>query len=532
VVGTVTVTGAPSGFVAPYIGAGACPDVGDVTDVCANPIFTLAQNGSYSLSLDPGTWVVYGFYEINAFGGAFIGAPNVVTVVSGGTLVANVTVPYRVPATLKAKVTVTNVPTDAPIQNVGLVLCPAGVTLSGGTTPLTCVTGSGSSPVTGSTGTIVMTGLPHGSWTAYPSYCTQFGCSTNAQAGVVVQLVHGETTHVLLTTPFLVPPNGILDATVDVTGAPAGFDDSVGFTACQTTSTGTTCDEDWGTLGTPMSLQLGDGSWEISGEYFTPVFGNAISGPTQTVVIQGGQTTTVTVDVPYQILGTAAGRIKVSGTPAGIRFTGYTVTACPVGVTTLNPFPEFSCVTEYSGPGGESYGPTDAAMRGRSDSKVEVPQTARTPINSYDLPTLTPGQWSLSLGYSTAFGSFFAPQSTTVNVTAGGTTTTKLTTPYQVPTVGAVTGHVSVTGAPEFDFQAGAMACSTLPTEGTCTDEVDAYLGSTDVYALDLAPGTWWVSGVVWIYGQTSTQEITTAPRQVTVSVGAQTKENFTVQVT
>ncbi len=36
---------------------------------------------------------------------------------------------------------------------------------------------------------------------------------------------------------------------------------------------------------------------------------------------------------------------------------------------------------------------------------------------------------------------------------------------------------------------------------GSCTNEVDAFLGPNGTYQLDLPPGTWWVQGVVYVYG-------------------------------
>ena len=80
-------------------------------------------------------------------------------------------------------------------------------------------------------------GLPAGSWTAYPGYCTEYGCATNAEAGTPVTLVAGRTAKANLTTPFLIPGEGLLSASVTVTGAPAGFDDQVAVTACPTGTT-------------------------------------------------------------------------------------------------------------------------------------------------------------------------------------------------------------------------------------------------------------------------------------------------------
>jgi len=533
VTGTVTVTGAPKNFVPPFSGAGACPDTGpsSVTTLCADPDYALADNGSYTLTLDPGTWVIDGFYEINGFGGAFLGAPQVVTVTSGGTLVLDTTVPYAKPATLKATVTVSGLPSGVTVQDTTVLLCPSGAPYSGGVQPLTCVNGDSYGVGVTTADSVVISGLPSGPWTAYPGYCTVFGCATNAQAGVPVVLTAGATTRVKLKTAFLPPPDGIVNASVTVSGAPAGFADQVEVTACQVQSLLTDCQSYGGSAGTPFPMELGTGVWEFNGAYLAPVFGNAITGPTELVNVVGGQTISLTLDVPYQVLGTAAGAIKVSGLPGGVRVTSYTVQACPVGGTAFITFPFESCVEEYSGPGSVTYGAADTRRLGKAAHRVTVPRAAGSRINAYNLPTLTPGQWLLNVSYTTEFGSFFAPASTLVTINSGQTTTTRLTAPYQPPTLGAVTGGISVVGAPAYNYQAGARACSSAPTAGTCTDEVDAYLGSTSKYVLDLTPGTWWVQGVVYVYGPTSTQEVTSAPRQVTVSVGTKTRASFTVPV-
>ncbi len=527
VTGTVTVTGGPKGFSAAFSGAGACLDEGDPAVLCADPIYSLAIGGSYSLSLDPGTWVIDGFYENNAFGGAFLGTPTIVTVTSGGTLVVNTTVPYSKPATLKATVSVTGLPAGVAIQETTVLLCPAGAPYSGGVQPISCVNGN-ASPTT--PGAVLISGLPGGQWTAYPGYCTQFGCATGTN-GTSVTLTSGATTRVKLSTPWVVPPYGFLNATVSVSGAPAGFNDEVGLTACQLSLSGSTCTGVYGSDGSTISLELNSGIWEITGSYLAPVFGNAITGPTEIVDVVGGQTTSIAVAVLYQVLGTAAGTIKVTGAPAGTHVTSYSVTACPVGGTAFDTFPFLSCVSEYSGSGGLSYGAADTRRLGRTAHRVTLPRAAGAKINAYALPTLTAGQWQLQASYTTAYGTFAAPVPTTVTVNSARTTTTKLTVPYQKPTVGAVTGKIAVTGAPAGGFQAGARACSTDPSGGTCTNEVDAYLGATGTYALDLPAGTWWVQGIVYVYSGYTTQTVTSAARQVPVTVGAQQKINFTVPV-
>ena len=531
VTGAVAVTGAPAGTAPNYIGAGACPyvDASSLAALCPNPSFALQVNGSYTLSLDPGTWVVSGFYEVNAFGGAFLGSPQVVTVTSGGTLALDLTVPYAKPATLAALVKVTGLPTGTTVQTVSVLLCPAGSTYTADPAPITCVNGSDYFPTPGPTsGTITLSGLPSGSWTAYPGYCTTFGCVTNPAAGRQVTLTAGHTSKVRLTTGFLVPPQGLVNATVTVTGAPAGFNAAVGVTACQIQSSFSNC-TGWGgqAQGSTFPLQLNSGVWEITGEYYAPVFGNPIPGPTELVDVQGGQVQNLTIAVPYQVLGTAAGTIKVTGMPAGTKVTSYTVTACPDSFVTSYPF--LSCVSEYSGPGVITYGAANTRRMGRHVKRLSVPRAASARINAYSLPTLTPGAWDLFVQYTTPFGTFYSHGSTKVNVNAGQTTTTKLAVPYQPPTLGDVTGKVSVVGVPQYSFQAGARACTTAPVAGSCTGEVDAFLGANSRYQLDLAPGTWWVEGVVYDYATPGTQTFTTAPRQVTVAVGSKSTQNFTV---
>lgn len=533
VTGSVAVTGAPAGSSFPLTGAGACPYAGpsSLTTLCANPEYSLAGGGTYTLSLDPGTWVVDGFYEVNPFGGAFLSTPQVVTVAPGGTTVLDLTVPYRQPATLDAKIKVKGLPAGITVQSVSLVLCPTGTPYTGSTQPLPCVSGGNYGNATGSTsGAVSLSGLPPGPWTAYPGYCTMFGCSTNPASGVAVTLRAGRTTKVRLSTGYLVPPQGLVDATVTITGAPDGFTAGVGLTACQVQAYSTICQEDGGPYGGPVQpMQLTSGTWEITGEYFAPIFGNPIDGPTQIVDVQGGQVVNLALAVPYQVLGTATGAIRITGKPGGVAVTSYTVTACPAA--SGRTFGFLACVSEYSGPGVVSYGAAQVRRLGRNVQRLTVHLGSAPRGKSYDLPTLTAGQWDLSVQYQTAFGSFYQRSQTPVTIAAGQTTTTKLTVPYQVPTTGAVTGRVSVVGAPAYAFQAGARACSSAPVAGSCTNEVDAFLGTGSTYQLDLPPGTWWVQGVVYTYGTASTQTVTSVPRQVAVAAGTKLRANFTVPV-
>ena len=97
--------------------------------------------------------------------------------------------------------------------------------------------------------------------------------------------------------------------------------------------------------------------------------------------------------------------------------------------------------------------------------------------------------WLFYPGYQTMFGSYTDPAAEKVNIVAGETTTRNLSVPYQIPTVGAVAGTVSVIGAPQGDFETGVQACSAPPTATTCNDEQDAYDESNGTYQMALHAG-------------------------------------------
>ena len=154
-------------------------------------------------------------------------------------------------------------------------MCPSYAPYNGVDQSIACVSdysdGSGN-PIT--SWAYKVNGLPAGSWTAYPGYCTEYGCATNAEAGTPVTLVAGRTAKANLTTPFLIPGEGLLLASVTVTGAPAGFDDQVAVTACPTGTTDEcqTFYVDEGIEGVvppdqvdSVTVLLTAGSWTVSG---------------------------------------------------------------------------------------------------------------------------------------------------------------------------------------------------------------------------------------------------------------------------
>ena len=99
--------------------------------------------------------------------------------------------------------------------------------------------------------------------------------------------------------------------------------------------------------------------------------------------------------------------------------------------------------------------------------------------------------------------------------------------PYQTPSDGLVTGTVSAVGAPAGGFSSRVRACDAAPTS-LCSGELDASVQSDGTYQLALPPGTWWVSGVVDVFGFGSTgSEAVSPPRQVTVAAGSHLVERL-----
>jgi len=508
--------------------------------VCANPIYALTDStGHYHLSLAVGKWRVAGFYENHPLGGAFLGSAKVVSVSAGQKIVEYVSVAYRKPAALKGTIAVTGVPSGVQMEGLSVLLCPSFAPFIGTLPSIACV--SGYSTSSGNSGSYSITGLPPGAWTAYPSFCPAVGnqfedqCLTNGKAGKPVTLVGGSTSTVDVTTPFLIPGYGLLSGKLTVAGAPAGFSDPPAVIACQKNDKN--CQTDQISSGSNFQLLLGDGTWFVNGLYLAAPFYNGIVGPTETVTITSGHITTLNVTTPYRVLGGATGSITIPGAPAGVAIQDYTVTACPESSPLTGLLAADECVTEYSGPAG---GGIAVVVVGSSVlSKLSHPPAVRAdqagaPLNTYDLSTLTAGTWTLYPGYQTEFGAATDPVGTKVTVTAGQTTDEDLSVPYQVPTVGAVTGSVNVVGAPEGGgFESGVAACSTEPTAKVCTDEQDAFVNSDGTYQLPLAPGNWWLVGFVDIftpYGP-SLAQTNTPPVEVTVTAGEQITEDFNVTV-
>ena len=159
------------GFVATYPGAGACPYTGGTETLCPNPAFSFATNGTYTLSLAVGKWTIAGFYESNGLNGAFLGTPEVVTVAKGKTITKDLTVAYQKPAAIKGSIRITGVPTGISIDELSVLLCPSYAPYNGTSASLTCVNGYGNQQ--GNSSPYAVTGLPPGTWIAYPGFCSE-----------------------------------------------------------------------------------------------------------------------------------------------------------------------------------------------------------------------------------------------------------------------------------------------------------------------------------------------------------------------
>ena len=169
-------------------------------------------------------------------------------------------------------------------------------------------------------------------WTAYPGYCAQSGCGFNAKKGVAVALTPGGSGTANVSTNFLLPGEALLTGTVSVTGAPTGFSDEVGVTACPAGGQSgalSYCHTFYGLSGNRYTMVLDAGQWSVKGFYLAEPYDNAVDGPTQLVTLAKKQTTNLYLSVPYQVPGTATGSITVSGLPAGVKVESYTVLACP-----------------------------------------------------------------------------------------------------------------------------------------------------------------------------------------------------------
>jgi hypothetical protein len=540
VTGTVSVTGAPKRFNPAYLGVGACPASSPPGEICSNPEYAFASDGVYTLTLSAGAWRMSGFYENSGYGGAFLGPSKTVTVTGGATVDANFRVPYEKPAALSGTITVRNVPLFDSVEQLSVLLCPSFAPYNGVSPSLACVTGTGTDmTVSGGTATAsyALSGLPPVTWTAYPSFCAESGCATNAKKGVTVSLKPGGSGRANVATDFLLSDEALLSGTISVTGAPTAFNDEVGVTACPDGPGGAAgCHEFYGFSGNQYSMVLPVGNWIVKGFYLAEPYDNAVDGPTQFVSLDHKETKDLPLSVPYQVPGTATGTITVKGLPAGVKVESYTMLACPASEPWGGGVPAPECVSEYSGPSGFGYGAADRSEAKSANAAANPPagrtEAAQSPVNSYSLPTLTAGPWLLYPGYQTIFGAVTNTKGKLVTITAGQTTTHNVDVAYQLPTQGAVTGTITVVGAPANGaYQSGMTACTAPPVGSSCPGQVQTFSQQNGEYTALLAPGTWWLEGFVDVFGGSTLNQSTSRAKEVAVTAGIELAKNFTVTI-
>jgi hypothetical protein len=226
----------------------------------------------------------------------------------------------------------------------------------------------------------------------------------------------------------------------------------------------------------------------------------------------------------------------VRGLPADVTVESYTMLACPAAEPWTGGLPAPECVNEYSGPAGFGYGAADRGQAKSANAAANPPAgyagAAKSPVNVYSLPTLTAGTWLLYPGYQTVFGSVSDTKGKAVTIASAKTTTRNVTVRYQQPSQGAVTGTVTVVGAPaNGDYESGVLACSGLPTEGSCPGEIQTGSQQNGSYTLLLEPGTWWLEGFVDLFGGPTLNQSTSTAKKVVVTAGTEPTKSFTVTV-
>jgi hypothetical protein len=301
VTGSVFVIGGPKGFSPAVLGAEACPGSGSTT--CANPVSTVAaSNGAYTLSLTAGSWTVFGFYEITSGSPAFLGTPANESVPGGGTVHVNLGVPYVKPATLAGTITVTNPSSNDPIKKLTVVVCPSAVAFSGGTVPSGCASRSVKpSPKGSATAPYSVPNLPAGSWTAYPGFCARSGCVTHTGNKQTVTLTKGKTTTLNLSTPFLLFGQALLYGTVTVTGAPSGFEATLGVNASQIGPSEVATTNPHGKYALVLTNAIPAVTvWSVKGFYVVPGTSTEVNGPASPVVAVTGASIQRNLSVPFR----------------------------------------------------------------------------------------------------------------------------------------------------------------------------------------------------------------------------------------
>lgn len=552
--GLITITNEPSGFLPGLEGVAACPYTGSATPFCSDPQVSEAQNGAYSISLDPGTWTLVAGFQTDGTG-YYLSQPLTVQVASGDQLTRYFTVAYQTPGTVNASVTLTSVPAHIAV-GAGALFCPTFAPFNGSGPSIACFEagqGGGPAPVvtrptpTSIKSTFQVTGVPPGSWIMYAGQCSDqegfyYGCTYNPAASTQVVVTSGGTTKASASTKFSYLGNGVLQVSEVVSGAPVGFSDATALEVDDQYGNEVGYSQSSGVGPTTTSFLVPAGTVQATGSYTIPTFGNAVDGPSFSATVMAGAITKVTVVVPYQQLGTANVSVKPSGVPAGMAITGYSVSACPANA--LVSFNGNTCVEVYSGTsggggivtvngGGLSTGASVNPFAARRSASVHAVQASPSAgLSKFTIPVLTAGQWSFTAEFSTAFGYGYSTQPVLATVIPGQSVTVPVPAVYQPSGLGAVAGQVHPSNLPAASSpELGVQACSVPLVEGLCSGDLWSTYSASGAYDLPIPPGAWWVYGTMITYapGGTSACNISASGDQVQVTESKITRQNLSV---
>jgi hypothetical protein len=390
--GNAIIRNAPANFQG-EVGVAVCPATATPGKICASPLFSLAQSGaSYTIQLPAGAWEVREFYTIGYAGGAYIGRPRAISIVGGQTVRQNIAVRYQVPTALAGTVTVTGLPSGVSISDLVVTACPSSQPLTGGFPSIFC----NSDYIVGSNQYSIPT-LFKGHWLLYVGYVTVFGF-TQLTVPTPVTLPRGGSVTADLSAAYQTPANGLLEATVTIAGAPAGFSPPLeGIGACPVVSggSGSPCANPSYTFGgTTAQLVLSPGQWDAAGFYELAPFGGQFISPIQTVSVAAGVIDHVDFTITYLAPATVRATVAVTGLPAGVTVEDTQLLACPPA---------------------DPYNGTNVA--------IECVETGSAGSGNVDtIATLPPGTWLLYPGYFASNGSFsLSTQATTVKLKSGRT---------------------------------------------------------------------------------------------------------------
>jgi hypothetical protein len=398
--GDVVVSDAPAGF-SGEVGVVVCPGSTPSKQLCPSPSFAESgSGGSYTVSLAAGSWLVREYYTVGFSGGAFIGANKLITIGPGQVVRHNIHIRYQVPSSLSGTVELSGIPSGTAVESLSVTACPASSPESDGIPTPLCATDylpSGSDQY-------ALPTLSKGDWVLSVGYYTQFGLGTATIPGMV-KLNKGQVQTANLVATYQAPPNGMIEGTVTVLGAPAGFTGLLGAGACPVSTGPTTvCANPSYTLGNsgdPYELLLSQGQWNLAGFYELAPFGGQFISAVHQVDVIAGTVVHLNLTVPYTAPATINADITVTGIPSGTTLEDSLLLACPADAPYTGGEEPIVCV--------EGFGP------------ASEPAT----IN-----TLPPGKWLLYPGYATTTSELIGTQAKAVKLVAGGEKTKHLSVAF------------------------------------------------------------------------------------------------------